>query len=72
VLILYSYKHEIKTCMQEMAGYAGLASFLELNPEISIRQEEGLSLLRAQGMNREEIHNFLNAGSSSERKQFSK
>jgi hypothetical protein len=54
-----------------MTGYAGLASFLERNPEISIRQEGGLSS-RAQGMNREEIHNFLNAGSSSERKESSK
>jgi hypothetical protein len=49
-------------------GYAGLASFLERIPEISIRQDEGFSLSKAQGMNRDEIHNFLNAGSSSERK----
>jgi hypothetical protein len=45
--------------MQEMTGYAGLVLFLERNPEISIRQEEGLSLSRAQGMNREEIHNIF-------------
>jgi hypothetical protein len=49
----------LQACMQEMTGYAGLASFLERNPEISIRQGEGLSLSRAQGMNREEINNFF-------------
>jgi hypothetical protein len=54
--------------MQEMTGYAWLASFFERNPEISIRQAEGFSLSRAQGMNREEIHNFFKCCNSSERK----
>ncbi|CAH1973221.1 unnamed protein product [Acanthoscelides obtectus] len=42
-----------------MAGYSWLPSFLERNPELTIRQAEGLSLLRARGMNREETSKFF-------------
>jgi hypothetical protein len=44
---------------RKMAGYAWLASILERNLEVSIRQAEGLSLATAQGMNREETDNFF-------------
>ena len=43
-----------------MAGYAWLASFLERNPELALRQAEGLSIARARGMNREDTANFFN------------
>jgi hypothetical protein len=42
-----------------MGGYIWLASFFERNPEVSIRQAEGLPLARAKGMNREEVHSFF-------------
>ncbi|XP_018576511.1 uncharacterized protein LOC108915046 [Anoplophora glabripennis] len=42
-----------------MAGYSWLSSFLERNPEFSIRQTEELSLSRARGMNREETSPFF-------------
>lgn len=41
------------------AGKQWLRSFLERNPDLSIRQSEGLSLARAQGMNRLEVANFF-------------
>ncbi|VVD01882.1 unnamed protein product [Leptidea sinapis] len=37
-----------------MAGQHWLKSFLERHPELSIRQAEGLSIARAQGLNRDE------------------
>jgi hypothetical protein len=42
-----------------MAGYVWLVSFLERNPEVSLRKAERLSLVRAYGMNSQEIHNFF-------------
>ncbi|RVE47494.1 hypothetical protein evm_007905 [Chilo suppressalis] len=42
----------------EMAGAAWFKSFIERNPELSIRQAEGLSLARAKGLSREEVNNF--------------
>lgn len=42
-----------------MAGHHWLLSFLERNPELSIRQAEGLSLVRGQGMSREEAKGFF-------------
>lgn len=42
-----------------MTGFAWLRSFLERNPELSIRQAEGLSLCRARGMNREDVKKFF-------------
>lgn len=43
----------------EMAGYAWLNSFLRRNPELTIRQAEGLSVARGQGMNREDTSHFF-------------
>lgn len=48
----------IKTNFNEESRKAGphwLRSFLERNPELSVRQAEGLSLARAQGLNRAEV-----------------
>lgn len=42
----------------EMAGAAWFKSFIERNPELSIRQAEGLSVARAKGVSREEVNNF--------------
>jgi hypothetical protein len=42
-----------------MAGYGCLVSFLERNPEVSLRNTERLSLVRAYGMNSQEIDNFF-------------
>lgn len=33
-------------------------SFIERNPELSVRQTEGLSVVRAKGLSREEVNNF--------------
>lgn len=41
------------------AGSHWLYSFLERNPELSVRQSEGLSLARAKGMCREEVGSFF-------------
>lgn len=41
------------------AGYGWLKSFLERNPDLSVRQSEGLSLARAQGMNRVDVAAFF-------------
>lgn len=41
-------------------GQHWLTSFLERNKDISVRQAEGLSVARAQGMNREEVNAFFN------------
>lgn len=41
------------------AGPHWLQSFLERNPELSVRQAEGLSLARAQGLNREEVNKMF-------------
>ncbi|CAH2003432.1 unnamed protein product [Acanthoscelides obtectus] len=43
----------------EKVGFAWLHSFLDRNPELSVRQTEGLSLSRAQGMNREDARRFF-------------
>ncbi|CAH1993336.1 unnamed protein product [Acanthoscelides obtectus] len=43
----------------EKAGFAWLHSFLDRNPELSVRQAEFLSLSRAQGMNREDARRFF-------------
>lgn len=45
--------------VNEMAGYDWLNSFLKRNPELSLRQAEGLSVSRAQGMNKEDVDNFF-------------
>lgn len=42
----------------QMAGHQWLQSFLERNDEISIRVAEGLSLARAQGLNKNEVNQF--------------
>lgn len=42
-----------------MAGQHWLTSFLERNKDISVRQAEGLSVARAQGMNRQEVGAFF-------------
>lgn len=42
----------------QMAGGAWFKSFIERNPELSIRQAEGLSVARAKGLSREEVNNF--------------
>lgn len=44
---------------KEKAGQHWLTSFLERNKDISVRQAEGLSVARAQGMNREEVGAFF-------------
>lgn len=44
---------------QQKAGDHWFRSFLERNPELSIRQSEGLSLARAQGLNRDEVRKFF-------------
>lgn len=46
------------SAVKEMAGFAWLQSFLERNPELSVRQAEGLSLARARGMNRQDVNEF--------------
>lgn len=43
----------------QMAGYDWLNSFFKRNPELTIRQAEGLSVARANGMNREEVTRFF-------------
>lgn len=42
----------------EMAGYPWLKSFLERNTELSIRIAEGLSVAKAQSLNRAEVDRF--------------
>lgn len=42
----------------QMAGNEWFKSFIERNPELSIRQAEGLSVARAKGLSREEVNNF--------------
>lgn len=49
----HNFDHENK-----MAGGAWFKSFIERNPELSIRQAEGLSVARAKGLSREEVNNF--------------
>lgn len=44
---------------KEEAGFAWLHSFLDRNPELSVRQAEGLSLSRARGMNRDDVRKFF-------------
>ncbi|CAG9572682.1 unnamed protein product [Danaus chrysippus] len=41
-----------------MAGNEWVKSFIERNPELSIRQAEGLSVARAKGLSRKEVNNF--------------
>lgn len=43
---------------KQSAGNAWFKSFIERNPELSIRQAEGLSVARAKGLSREEVTNF--------------
>lgn len=43
----------------QLAGYDWLTSFLERNPCLSVRKCEGLSLARAQGMNREDVKKYF-------------
>lgn len=43
----------------EMAGPQWLKSFLERNPQIVLRQAEGLSIQRAKGLNRAEVAKFF-------------
>jgi hypothetical protein len=43
----------------DTAGYCWLNSFLRRNPEPSARQAEGISLARAQGMDRKNVETFL-------------
>lgn len=52
--VKHNFDHE-----NEMAGAAWFKSFIERNPELSIRQGEGLSLARAKGLSRDEVNNFL-------------
>ncbi|CAH0730259.1 unnamed protein product, partial [Brenthis ino] len=49
-----SFKKETR-----MAGQHWLKSFLERHPELSIRQAEGLSIARAQGLNRDEVNKMF-------------
>lgn len=42
-----------------MAGYDWLQSFLRRNPELSVRQSQGLSVARSEGMNREAVSEFF-------------
>ncbi|XP_054706657.1 tigger transposable element-derived protein 6-like [Uloborus diversus] len=44
---------------KEKADQHWLTSFLERNKDVSVRQAEGLSVARAQGMNREEVGAFF-------------
>lgn len=46
-------KHSFNLEKQE-AGYDWMMSFLERNPEISLRQSQGLSVNRGQGLSRED------------------
>lgn len=41
-----------------MAGGAQFKSFIDRNPELSIRQAEGLFVASAKGLSREEVNNF--------------
>ncbi|KAM3963687.1 uncharacterized protein ACR2FA_002210 [Aphomia sociella] len=57
----FSEKLELKhnfDHVNEIAGGTWFQSFIERNPELSIRQAEGLSLARAKGLSREEVNNF--------------
>ena len=45
----------------ETAGYDWLNSFLRRNPDLAIRESEGLSLARARGMNRETVGSYFQA-----------
>ncbi|CAH1995203.1 unnamed protein product [Acanthoscelides obtectus] len=58
----FAEKLNIKHTFLKETGKAGiqwLRSFIERNPDLSIRQSEGLSLARALGMNRLEVANFF-------------
>lgn len=44
---------------EKLAGYDWLYSFMERNPNLSIRKAEGLSVARAQGMNRKDVKNYF-------------
>lgn len=43
---------------KKMAGYDWLRSFLQRNPDLSIRKGEGLSVARGQGLNRQSVALF--------------
>lgn len=43
----------------KMAGEQWFKSFMERNPELTIRQSEGLSMARAKGLKREEVKKFF-------------
>lgn len=51
----HNFNNETKT-----AGPQWLKSFLERNPEVVLRQAEGLSIERARGLNRAEVAKFFN------------
>ena len=42
-----------------LAGYVWLKSFLRRNPDISIRKAEGVSVARANGMNKKDVMNYF-------------
>ncbi|XP_071051794.1 uncharacterized protein [Onthophagus taurus] len=44
---------------RKQAGYDWLLSFLSRNPQLSIRQAEGVSIARAKGLNRETVDNYF-------------
>jgi hypothetical protein len=54
MVIFNNFNYETKT-----AGYDWLNCFLRRNPELSVRQAEGLSLARAHGMDRKNVEIFL-------------
>ncbi|XP_045765299.1 chaetoglobosin A biosynthesis cluster protein C-like [Maniola jurtina] len=49
----HKFDHE-----SQRAGNEWCKSFIERNPELAIRQAEGLSVARAKGLSREEVNNF--------------
>ena len=50
-------KHPFNVEKRE-AGYDWMMSFLERNPDLSLRQSKGLSVARGQGLSREEVQGF--------------
>lgn len=45
---------------KQMAGYVWLESFMRRNKDLAIRESQGLSLARSEGMNRSEVTSFFN------------
>lgn len=50
----HNFNHELMK-----AGYDWLSSFLTRNPELSIRQSEGVSIARAKGLNKKTVDNYF-------------